>query len=89
MAEPYELQLLLWDIRHDPELARRAAQDPAAVAARYDLEPAQREAFVARDFPRLLELGASPLLVYFAALDLGTSRDAYLAALRAPAGGAL
>lgn len=87
MPERFELHRLLWDLRHDPELAAVAQDDLATVLDRYELAEPERRAVAAGDVGALLALGASPLLVYFGALELGMGRDDYYAAVRAAASG--
>lgn len=87
MPERFELQRLLWDLRHNPDLAAAAKADPEAVLERYELDESERLAVVDGDVAALLALGANPLLVYFGALELGMSRDDYYAAVRAAPSG--
>ncbi len=75
--EPYELELLLWDLRHDPSVVERARRDLDAVAAEYGVSGAHTRALHDGDYRALLAAGTSPLLLYFAALELGVSRDEY------------
>jgi hypothetical protein len=76
-VEPYELELLLWDLRHDPSVVERARRDLDAVAAEYGVSSEHTRALHDRDYRALLAAGTSPLLLYFAALELGVSRDEY------------
>lgn len=83
VPEPFELQRLLWDLRHDDALAESAQHDLAGVVATYDLAPEQAAAVVHHDFTALLSMGVSPLLLFFGALRMGVSRPAYYESLRA------
>ena len=85
----YGLHKLLWELRRDPDLAERFRADPAAVTSRYGLTGPEREAIINRDFRFLFGQGVNPYLLYFCALQIGVSRDAYYAQLRGeqPAGG--
>ena len=56
----------LFRIRAEPELRRRYLEDAKAVVAELDLSEAEREAVLARDIPRLVALGAHPLLAILA-----------------------
>ena len=78
----YGLHRLLWDLRRDPVLAARFREDPAAVADRYDISGAERDAMISRDFRYLFRHGVNPYLLYFCALQIGVSRDSYYAQLR-------
>jgi hypothetical protein len=52
----------LFRIRADAGLRKRYLEDPKAVLAEFGLPEAEREAVLARDVPRLVGLGAHPLL---------------------------
>ena len=52
----------LFRIRGDAGLRKRYLADPKSVVAELDLSEAEREAVLARDVPRLVALGAHPLL---------------------------
>jgi hypothetical protein len=78
----YALHKLLWELRRDPELARRFQEDPGGVLDEYGLAEQDRDAIIARDFRLLYGRGANPYLLYFCALQLGVTRDAYYAQLR-------
>lgn len=84
MPEPFEIQRLLWDLRHDPALAAAARHDLGAVLARYGLSDAERRALVTHDFTALLAMGVSPLLLFFGAMELGVARGEYYQRLSAP-----
>lgn len=86
MPEPYELQRLLWDLRHDDRLAEAARHDLASVLASYRLTPAERDALLHQDFQTLLDLGVSPLLAFFGAQRMGVDRDHYYAAIKGGGG---
>jgi hypothetical protein len=84
VANRFELHRLLWDLRRDPAVAMAWEEAPAGVLRRYDLDAEEVDAVVRRDFPALLDLGVSPMLLYFGALEMGVSRDAYYEALGRP-----
>lgn len=81
MPEPFELEQLLWDLRHDPRVVARVQADPVGTMREYGLSQFEIDALSTRDFSRLLALGAAPMLLYFGALELGVSREDYYAAL--------
>lgn len=82
MAERFELQRLLWDLRHDATVVEQARRDMGSVTDEYCLAADEADALQREDFAALLAMGASPMLVYFAALDLGIERDHYYAQIR-------
>jgi len=84
MSEHFELQRLLWDLRHDPDVVERMTSNRTATMSEYGLDDSERTAMQHGDFSTLLALGVNPLLLYFGALELGVSRDDYYAALRSP-----
>ena len=84
MGERFELQRLLWDLRRDATVLQRALRDLGSVVDEYGLADDEADALRRKDFAGLLALGASPMLVYFAALDLGVERDRYYAQVRGP-----
>lgn len=79
MPERYELQHLLWDLRHDPATVSMLHHDPEGTMRAYELSPDEADALVRRDFAALLALGVNPLLLYFGALEMGVSRQDYYA----------
>ncbi len=85
----YGLHKLLWELRRDPALAEQFRADPAGVTSRYGLTGPEQDAMVNRDFRYLYGQGVNPYLLYFCALQIGVSRDAYYAQLRGeqPLGG--
>jgi hypothetical protein len=83
----FGLHRLLWEIRSDSLVASRYANEPDAVLAEYELDPAERDAFARGDFRTLFEKGANPYLLYFCALQLGIDRADYYAQLRASGAG--
>ena len=85
MTEPFELEQLLWDLRHDPRVVACIRQDPAGTMRGYGLSHDEIDALLARNFGRLLSFGVAPMLLYFGALEMGVSRDEYYAALTAQA----
>lgn len=60
--EVLPLNRFLFQIRNDVELRKRYLADPKAVVAELGLSEAERDAVLARDIPRLVALGAHPLL---------------------------
>jgi hypothetical protein len=77
------LHELLSRLRREPALVERFGDDPEGVCAEHDLPPAVRCAMVDLDLARLLELGANPYLLFFAALELGIPRPEYYDRVRA------
>lgn len=75
--EPYELEHFLWDLRHDPLVVARARADLDAVLADYGVDPVHGQAMSNGDYRALLDAGTSPLLLYFATLELGVARHEY------------
>ncbi|TQO20035.1 aromatic-ring opening dioxygenase LigAB LigA subunit [Rhodoglobus vestalii] len=78
----YSLHKLLWEIRKDPELAKRFRADPSVVLNEYGLEGDAREAMLTLDFKKLHEIGANPYLIYFCALQLQVGRESYYEQIR-------
>jgi len=60
--EALRINRFLFRIRAEAELRRRYLEDAKAVVAELGLSPAEGEAVLARDIPRLVGLGAHPLL---------------------------
>jgi hypothetical protein len=83
MTEPFELEQLLWDLRHDARVVAALRRDPVETMRAYRLSHDEIDALLARDFGRLLSLGVAPMLLYFGALEMGVSREEYYAALAA------
>jgi hypothetical protein len=81
MTEPFELEQLLWDLRHDAHVVAAVRRDPVETMRAYGLSREEIDALLTRDFGRLLSLGVAPMLLYFGALEMGVSRDEYYAAL--------
>lgn len=81
--EPFELEKLLWDLRHDPSVVDAFGRDADRVLRDYEISEDQARALLAKDFATLLALGTAPMLLYFGALELGVAREEYYAALRA------
>ena len=63
MGDVFELQRLLWDLRHDATTRTAFSQSPEEVTDRYDVAASARAAVLAGDIPALIGLGANPLLV--------------------------
>lgn len=89
-AELYPLHKLLWALRHDADAPARFRADPHGTARSYGVPVEQVDALVQGRLRELYDLGPNPYLLYFGAMESGTARDAYYAALRGapPAGGA-
>ena len=78
----YQSQKLLFHLNRDPALQARFRSDPAALLGEYDLDPEEREAFLAGDVGKLYVLGSNgQLLMHFAAL-LGMPWADYIEAMR-------
>lgn len=82
MSEPYEVEKLLWDLRHVPGTVDAAHRDLPGLLASYGVGEQAARAVTEQDFPGLLAMGVSPMLLYFGAMELGVSRDQYYLALR-------
>ncbi|WP_062214076.1 hypothetical protein [Streptomyces sp. NBRC 109706] len=78
----YNLHKLLWDIRKDPDLARRFLADPDAVLDSYGITGANRAAMRDLDFRAMYERGFNPYLIYFCAIQLKVDRAEYYARIR-------
>lgn len=78
----YNLHSLLWDIRADPELARRYRENPYPVLDQYGLTGEAREAMQNMDFKKLHAIGANPYLIYFCAIQLQVDRESYYEQIR-------
>jgi len=78
----YNLHKLLWDIRKNPEIAKRFLDNPYPVLDLYGLEGDAREAMRTLDFKKLHEIGANPYLIYFCAIQLQVDRASYYAQIR-------
>lgn len=77
MDELYELQRLLWDMRHDAQTSVHFQTAPDEVMDRYGLSDPDRFAMKTGDFGSLIQRGANPLLVLFGAIKTGVSRREY------------
>ncbi|MGH7933705.1 MAG: extradiol ring-cleavage dioxygenase [Candidatus Binataceae bacterium] len=53
---------LVQDLKWDPDLRRRFAEDERAVLDGYDLRPEERKAIEERDFRKLYDIGFHPYL---------------------------
>lgn len=82
MADLYNVEKLLWQLRKDKSLAREFTEDPDRVLDRYELDAPHRAALKDGDFGWLLEAGTNPYLLYFFALQVGVDRADYYAAVR-------
>jgi hypothetical protein len=83
VTEPFDLERLLWDLRHDPRVVAAVQREPVETMGAYGLSHEEIDALLARDFGRLLSFGVAPMLLYFGALEMGVSRDEYYTALAA------
>lgn len=68
---------LFWTLRHDGSVAEKLERDPDAVFDRYDVDPSLRSSVRSLDVRSLYLAGVNPYLLFFAALELGLSRDEY------------
>ena len=59
----YRVNRAIFDLVRNPD-RRRLIEDKADFLSRYPLEPDEREALEAPDWPKLLELGALPNLIF-------------------------
>jgi len=59
----YTLQKLIRDINRKPDCREAYFAAPAEFAAKYDLAPEERDAFLAKDIGRLYALGVHGLLL--------------------------
>lgn len=78
----YNVQKLLWDVRHDPSLAQRFQREPDPVLDGYGIVGEHRAAMGAMDLKALYDAGANPYLLYFCALQLGVPRQEYYERIR-------
>ena len=79
----YALQKLIREINRSPETRAEFFASPEAVAARYDLSAAEREALVRRDYRALYQLGVHGLLLRPFSILHEVSEPDYLRAIRA------
>lgn len=82
MDELYELQRLLWDLRHSATMAAEFKSEPNQVMDRYRINEADKLALRLGDFETLIRKGANPLLVLFGAMAMGFSRSDYYSRVR-------
>ncbi len=82
MADSFEMQRLLWDLRHDAATRAAFLSSPASVADRYMIDASARAAVLNGDVAAMLDLGANPLLVLAAARATGVTRERYYEQLR-------
>lgn len=77
--EVLRLNRFLFRIRAEAALRKRYLADPKAVVAEIGLSEAEREAVLARDIPRLVALGAHPLLAILVRIvtDMDERPDMY------------
>jgi hypothetical protein len=86
VPERYELQRMLWDLRHDDAVAALSQRDLGSVLGAYRLRPEEAQAVLDHDFATLLAMGVNPLLLFFGALRMGVTRNDYYARLRSGEG---
>lgn len=84
MNGSFELQRLLWDLRHDATTAAEFRDSPVSVVDRYRIDTPSRDAVLGGDVATLLDLGANPLLVLAAARATGIPRERYYERVRGP-----
>lgn len=84
MSGSFELQRLLWDLRHDAATGVEFRHSPVSVVEQYRIDDPARVAVLAGDVAALLDLGANPLLVLAAARATGLARERYYEQVRAP-----
>ena len=82
MTGSFELQRLLWDLRHDSATGAAFSRSPASVVDRYPIDASARAAILAGDFAALLGCGAHPLLVLAGARAAGVTRERYYEQVR-------
>lgn len=70
---------LFWTLRHDGSVAAELERDPDKVLDRYGVDPSLRSSVTSLDVRSLYLAGVNPYLLFFAALELGLSRDDYYA----------
>jgi 2,3-dihydroxyphenylpropionate 1,2-dioxygenase len=77
-TKPELVQLIsaLHAIAHGPEERTAWFTDPAAYADRYKLSPEQREALIGLDVPRIVAMGAHPLVPFLANMQIERLRRA-------------
>lgn len=77
--EVLPLNRFLFRVRNEAPLRKRYLEDPKAVVAELGLGEAEAEAVLARDIPRLVALGAHPLLAILVriATDVDERPDMY------------
>lgn len=84
MSGLFELQRLLWDLRHDDATRDAFRSSPASVVDRYCIDAPARAAVLDGDVATLLDLGVNPLLVLAAARATGIPRERYYEQVRTP-----
>ena len=78
----YALQKLIREVNRDASTRRQFFESPLAVAARYDLTAAERDALIARDYAALYALGVHGLLLRPFSILHQVSEPDYLRAIR-------
>lgn len=81
MSECYQVEKVLWDLRHDSAMVSRLADDAVETLRSYGLTQEEQDAMIGQDFQRLIQLGVNPILLYFGALEMGVPRSEYYAKL--------
>lgn len=77
MPECYQVEKILWDLRHDESVISRLASNPSETLKSYGLTQEEQDAMLRQDFRKLIELGVNPILLYFGALEMGIARNEY------------
>lgn len=78
----YALQKLIRDFNRNPETRASFVASAEHVMARYELNPEERAALLARDYGALYRLGVHGLLLRPFSILHSTSERDYLAAIR-------
>jgi len=68
--ELVELTSALHGLAHDAESRAQYMKDAPAFADKFQLPPDQREALIALDLPRIVQMGAHPLVPFLAQLQI-------------------
>lgn len=68
---------LFWAVRHDPRLAGDFAAKASELLRDFEVDPRLHAAVTRLDVRTLYEAGVNPYLLFFAAVELGLSRDEY------------
>lgn len=74
--ELVELISALHGLAHDDAKRKAFVADPAAYAAQFNLQPAQRTSLIALDMPAIVAMGAHPLVPFLADMQIRRVRGA-------------